>query len=85
MFLRLTDLDGDLILIPLQQVKFIGVEPIKKKPCACVHMDDNSWLGGTFRIPVQETISEISLQLCHIETKSLCVRLKNGETENKDN
>lgn len=84
MFLRLTDLDGDLVIIPIWKVRFIGVRRLMKKAFTCIHLDDSSWLGGTYNIYVQETISEVSLQLCHLETKSLIVKLLNNEKENNE-
>lgn len=77
MFLRLTDLNGNLVLVPVQKVRYFGVRRFMKKWFTYVCLDDYSWLGGTHDICVKETIEEISLQVCHLETKSLRVRLNN--------
>ena len=84
MFLRLTDLSGDLVLINVQQVRFINLKRFMKKVFTCIHLEDNNWLGGTYNIYVQETISEVSLQLCELETNLSRVRLSDGEKENKE-
>ena len=83
MFLRLTDLDGDLVLINVQQIRFINLKRFMKKAFTCIHLEDNNWLGGTYNIYVQETIGDVSLQLSEIETKLLRLRLNNGENRNQ--
>lgn len=79
MVLRLTDLNGNLVLIPLQKVRFISVKRFMKKEFTVIHLDDYNWIGGTYNVYVKETISEVSLQLSEIEIKSLRVRLSDGK------
>ena len=63
MYITLTDLDGDAILINSHKIKFIFVRRHKGIKRTCVCIDDRDYFGFSSTIMVQEPINEVLVQL----------------------